>query len=327
MALGIGQSTLAADDRAATGWGAALANAARIACPPLLFGFRLWASVCLALFIAFWLQLDNPFWAGTSAAIVCQPQLGASLRKARYRIIGTLVGAVTIVVLTAWFPQERIGFLVGLALWGGICAFAATLFRNFASYAAALAGYTAAIIAADTLGATGGPSSEVFMLAVTRASEIWIGILCAGIVLVGTDFGGAPRRLAAVLAAVSADIATRFGSTLVSAGSESFDAQQPVRRELIRQVTALDPLIDQAIGESSRLRYHSPVLQAAVDGLFAALAAWRVIAARLTRSSPDRARGEVATILHSIPEELRGASAPGETTAWITDPIGIAPTL
>jgi len=323
MALGIGQSTLAADDRVATGWGAALANAARLAGPPLLFGFRLWASVCLALFIAFWLQLDNPFWAGTSAAIVCQPQLGASLRKAQYRIIGTLVGAVTIVVLTAWFPQDRIGFLVGLALWCGICAFAATLFRNFASYAAALAGYTAAIIAADTLGATGGPSSEVFMLAVTRASEIWIGILCAGVVLVGTDFGGAPRRLAAVLAEVSADIATRFGSTLVSAGSDSFNAQQPVRRELIRQVTALDPLIDQAIGESSRLRYHSPVLQAAVDGLFAALAAWRVIAARLTRSSPDRARGEVATVLHSIPEELRGASVPGETTAWITDPIGI----
>ena len=38
---------------------------------PLLFGVRLWASVCLALFVAFWLELDNPFWAGTSAAIVC----------------------------------------------------------------------------------------------------------------------------------------------------------------------------------------------------------------------------------------------------------------
>ena len=28
-----------------------------------------WASVCLALYIAFWLELDNPYWAGTSAAI------------------------------------------------------------------------------------------------------------------------------------------------------------------------------------------------------------------------------------------------------------------
>jgi len=323
MALGIGQSALAADDGAAAGRSAALANATRIAGPPLLFGFRLWASVCLALFIAFKLELDNAHWAGTSAAIVCQPFLGASLRKARYRIIGTVIGAVTIVVLTAWFPQDRVGFLVGLALWGGICAFAATLFRNFASYAAALAGYTAAIIAADVLGATGGPSSEVFMLAVTRASEIWIGILCAGIVLIGTDFGGAPRRLAGVLAAVSADIATRFGSTLVSVGSNLSDVQQPARRELIRQVSALDPLIDQAIGESSRLRHHSPVLQAAIDGLFAALAAWRIVAARLARTSPDGAREEAGAVLRSIPEELLYAAPSGETTPWITNPIGM----
>jgi Fusaric acid resistance protein family len=68
-------------------------NAARAAGPPLLFGLRLWASVCLAFYIAFWLELDNAFWAGTSAAIVCQAHLGASLRKGWYRMIGTLVGA------------------------------------------------------------------------------------------------------------------------------------------------------------------------------------------------------------------------------------------
>jgi uncharacterized membrane protein YccC len=61
------------------------------------------ASVCLALFVEIWLELDNPYWAGASVAIVCQPYLGASLRKSRYRIIGTLVGATMIVVLTAWF--------------------------------------------------------------------------------------------------------------------------------------------------------------------------------------------------------------------------------
>lgn len=82
------------------------------------FGFRLWASVCRALHGAFWLELDNPFWAGTSAAIVCQPQLGASLRKGWLRMIGTLVGAVMCVVLTACFPQDRALFLGGLALWG-----------------------------------------------------------------------------------------------------------------------------------------------------------------------------------------------------------------
>ena len=61
--------------------------------PPLLFGLRLSASVSLALYVAFWLKLEEPFWAGTSAAIVCQPHLGASLRKGWFRIIGTLVVA------------------------------------------------------------------------------------------------------------------------------------------------------------------------------------------------------------------------------------------
>ena len=141
-------------------------NAANAVGPAMLFGLRLWASVCLALYVAFWLQLDNPSWAGTSAAIMCQPQLGASLRKGWYRMIGTLVGAVMIVVLTALFVQERALFLLSLALWGAACALVATLLRNFAAYAAALAGYTTAIVAADSLGAFGGPNSDVFMLAV-----------------------------------------------------------------------------------------------------------------------------------------------------------------
>ena len=98
---------------------------------PLLFGLRLWASVSLALFLAFWLELDHPYWAGTSAAIVCQPQLGASLRKGWFRMIGTAIGASMIVVLTACFPQDRIGFLALLALWGAICAYGATVLRNF----------------------------------------------------------------------------------------------------------------------------------------------------------------------------------------------------
>ena len=258
-----------------------LANAARAAGPPLLFGLRLWASVCLALYVAFWLELDNAYWAGTSAALVCQPHLGASLRKGWYRIIGTLVGAVLIVVLTGVFPQNRFGFLVGLALLGGACALVATLLHNFAAYAAALAGFTAAIIASDQLGATGGPDGQAFMLAVYRVSEIWIGIVSAGIVLAGTDFGDAPRRLAAQFAALLAEIANGFSSSLALATVGSSDTLQPVRRELIRRVTALDPVIDESIGESSTLRYHSPLLRNAFEGLFTALAGWRSVMVRL----------------------------------------------
>jgi uncharacterized membrane protein YccC len=289
---------------------------------PLLFGLRLWTSVCLALFVAFSLQLDDPFWAGTSAAIVCQPQLGASLRKGWFRMVGTVVGAVVIVVLTAFFPQDRLAYLGLLALWCSICAFGATLLRNFASYAAALAGYTAAIVGVSTLGATGGASPDVFMLAITRATEICLGIVSAGIVLAGTDLGGAQRRLAASLADLAAQIMRRFSRMLAPAGPGSPDTQIE-RREFIRRVIALDPMIDQAIGESSHLRYRSPTLQTAVLGLFRALDGWRGVATHLERSSGDMDRHNVEVILRIIPPGLRLAQEPGSPARWMDDPIAL----
>jgi len=297
-------------------------RALRAAGPPLLFGLRLWASVCLALYVAFWLELDNAFWAGTTAAIVCQPHLGASLRKGWFRLIGTVVGAIAIVVLTACFPQDRTLFLLGLALWGAVCALVATVLRNFAAYSAALAGYTAAIIASDQLGSTGGLNGEAFMLAVTRASEICIGIVCAGVILAGTDLGHARRRLAALIAAISAEIAGRFTGALaaVAAGSGLPDTQ-PARRELVRRVIALNPVIDEAFGESSQLRYHSPILQRATDGLFAALAGWRTIAVHLEALPQQQAGREAGTVLQSVPRELR--PAPVQGARWIAGPAGL----
>ena len=319
----------------ARGWPVAstaawLTDALRAAGPPLLFGLRLWASVCLALYVAFWLELPNAYWAGTSAAIVCQPHLGASLRKGWYRMIGTVVGAVAAVVLTACFPQDRAPFLVGLALWGAGCAFVSTLLKNFAAYSAALAGYTVAIIANDQLGATGGPNGQAFMLTVYRASEICIGIVCAGIVLAGTDFGQAHRRLGALFAAISSEVTGRFVATLAVVGT-NFDETQKVRRELVRRVIALDPVIDEAFGESSQLRYHSPVLQTAVYGLFAALASWRAVAVHLRSLAPDRARLETKAVLQGVPDELRSAPEQGDggpgrgagPSRWIADPVGL----
>ena len=294
-------------------------GALQAAVPALLFGLRLWASVCLALYVAFWLELDTPSWAGTTAAIVCQPHLGASLRKGWFRLIGTVVGAVAIVVLTACFPQNRAAFLVSLALWGAACAFVATVLRNFAAYAAALAGYTAAIIASDQLGATGGLNGQAFMLAVTRASEICIGIVCAGIVLAGTDLGGARRRVASLFASLSAEIACRFIGTLADAGAE-FEQTQTIRRELVRRVIALDPVIDEALGESSELRYHSPVLQNALDGLVRALANWRTVAVVLTRLPQERARQEAGAVVAEVPEQLHARLAEDEAARWLAGP-------
>jgi uncharacterized membrane protein YccC len=291
--------------------------------PSLLFGLRLWASVSLALHVAFWLELDNPFWAGTSAAIVCQPQLGASLRKGWYRLIGTVIGAAMSVVLVGCFPQNRILFLGALTVWAAACAFAATLLRNFASYSAALGGYTVAIIAGDLFGSTGSvDANAAFLLAVSRASEICLGIVCAGIVLAGTDFGGARRWLAAQFADLSAEITMGFVRALAMAGHEFIDTQDS-RHEFIRRVVALDPVIDQALGESARIRYHSPLLQNAVDGLFTALSGWRALANHVHELPAGETRQEAAAVLETLPLELRLASRPGVSQRWMDHPVAL----
>jgi uncharacterized membrane protein YccC len=295
---------------------ATLKRAVRAAGPPLLFGLRMWASVCLALYIAFWLQLENPSWAGTTAAIVCQPSIGASLRKGWFRLIGTFIGAVAIVVMTACFPQDRDRFLICLALWGAGCAFVATILRNFAAYAAALAGYTAAIIASDQLGATGGLNGDAFMLAVYRSSEIALGIVCAGVVIGLTELPGTRRRLAGLFADLTAGITAGFTRTLAFAGPLD---TRPIRRDFILRVTALDPVIDETLGESTQIRYHSPVLQKAVDGLFVALAGWRAVGNRLVRMPREEAQHEAAAVLQCLPQELTHA----EQDRWTADPSGL----
>jgi hypothetical protein len=207
-------------------------------------------------------------------------------------MIGTVVGAVAIVVLTACFPQNRVAFLAGLALWGAGCAFVARVLRNSLAVAAQLAVITAAIIASSELGATGGANGDAFMLAVIRCTEICIGIVSAGVVLAGTDFGNASRRLATLIGEISTEVMRRFVGTLALAGP-GLPETQPMRQELLRRVIALDSVIDEAIGESAQLRYNSPVLQTAVNGLFGAMpagASWRFTwpSCRMTRLGRGR---------------------------------------
>jgi len=290
--------------------------AVRASQPALLCGVRMAASVCLALYVALWLQLDNPYWAGASAAAVCQPTLGASFRKGWYRMVGTVLGAWVIVVITGCFIQSRAAFLISLAMWGAVCAAIATLLRNFASYGAALASTTAIIIGCDTLGVTGGPDGQTFLLAVTRATEICIGIVCAGIILAATDFGGARQRLAAQFAALLSDIQAGLARTL-HVPSLHPQCLQSIRRELIGRVVALEPIVDQTIGESSEIRYHSPVLARASEGLFDALVGWQAIANHVVRLPLNVADEQVNAVERFVPrdfagiEQLESATLPG----------------
>lgn len=279
----------------------------RVATPAILFGLRMWASVCLSLWVAFTLQLSEPSWAATTAALVCQPLLGASLRKSSFRMIGTVIGAVAIVIIASYSRQDRGIFLVSLALWCAGCAFIATLLTNFAAYAAALAGYTAAILAIDVLGPVGATQGSVETFAIYRSIEICVGIVCAGVVLALTDLGHSRRALAAQFTSLAAAIMGGFMDCFVI-GSPDQSRLQPLRRELLRRVIALDPIIDSAIGEASDLRYRSRVLQQAVAGLMETISAWRKVAFSIEKNTDGAIEGEADIVHRQLPHDRLSAS-------------------
>lgn len=272
--------------------------------PRLLFGLRLSASVCLALFITYYLELQNAFWAATTAAIVCQPNLGASIQKGRFRALGSTIGALVVVSLLALFPQQRGPLFLLLALFCGLCAVAATLLRNLAAYAAALAGITSTIIFADTVA---DPSSAAF-LAIVRVGEICIGICAACLVAMLSDMGAARRQLAALITRISATLLAGFSAEIAS--GQDARASRDTRVALTRELGPLNLAIDAALGEQPPIFADRTRLRRISFQLLDALTSWRN-AARI-----DDRLGSSTT----VQAELRDALASIDVAQLQSDP-------
>ncbi|WP_232275777.1 FUSC family protein [Komagataeibacter oboediens] len=140
------------------------------------FGFALRTTIAalLALVIALWMEMDDPQWAAMTTWIVAQNSRGQSMSKARWRLLGTVCGAVAGVTLIAAMPQSSWLFFPVLAVWVGICCGLATFLRNFHSYALVLMAFTSGLIA---LNAADDPR-DVFAIAMSRSTYIFLGILC-----------------------------------------------------------------------------------------------------------------------------------------------------
>ena len=277
--------------------------------PRLAFGLRLATSVCLTLSITYWLELPNSFWAATTAAIVCQPSFGASLQKGRFRIIGTLIGALAMVALLGIFAQQRDLLILGMALFCGFCGFAAIALQGFAAYAAALAGITATIIFADTL----SDPTNAFFLSLIRVSEIGIGIGAATLVLLVTDPGLAGRQLSVLLVRVAGELTAGFIASMTSEAET--DAMRATRRGVVHSLAPLNAAIGAAIAGSGRCHARRGNLTAARDALIAALVSWRTIG-----HHPGRISGEDTATTRAVLGQLL---APLAATSIGRDPAGI----
>ena len=137
--------------------------------------------MCLALTVAYYLNLDEPYWAMTSAAVVSFPTVGGVISKSLGRIAGSLLGAIAALLLAGHTLNEPWFFLLSMSAWLGFCTWACAHFTNNVAYAFQLAGYTAAIIAFPMVNIT--EASQLWDIAQARVCEVIVGILCGGMMM------------------------------------------------------------------------------------------------------------------------------------------------
>ncbi|CCB67608.1 MULTISPECIES: FUSC family protein [unclassified Hyphomicrobium] len=202
-----------------------------------IFALKTFAAAIAALYIAMWLDLPRPYWALTTVYITSQVLVGATLSKALFRVLGTMLGAaasVAIVPNLVNTPELLIG---AMALWVAVCLYVSLLSRTSTSYMPMLAGYTAALVGFPEVDAPG----SIFDAALARTEEISIGILCAA-VFSSVIF---PQSVRPVLAARLGAWATDARNWIVGVlgNTLSFAESHADRLRLAARAVALDALI------------------------------------------------------------------------------------
>jgi uncharacterized membrane protein YccC len=150
----------------------------RYGVPAALFSLKCLAAAVLALFVAYSIGLERPYWAFLTSYIVAQPMAGAVISKAVFRAIGTLIGAIFAVAIVPPLVNAPELLVLAMASWLGLCVFVSLLDRTPRGYMFVLAGYTACLIVFPDV----DTPQTIFTVASLRVQEILIGIACGSLI-------------------------------------------------------------------------------------------------------------------------------------------------
>lgn len=149
----------------------------------------------LSLWLAFYLELDQPYWAMLNTGILIKPMPGAIVFKSIARVIGTFMAVTVAITFIAMFAQYLELLIIALIGWMALAVFVASRFRDNLQYACIIPGYVGAVIILKAI--TGDDPGDVFWIAVARAQET----ILAVIVVVAVSFifssGASARKYAA----------------------------------------------------------------------------------------------------------------------------------
>ena len=182
-------------------------------------------------------ELARPEWAAWTVLSVSLATRASSLEKAAWRAVGTLIGMVASLAITAAFAQDTLAFDVALAMWLGMATMLASTARRQDQYGFALIGFTVPII---TLSSVAQPES-VFSTAVDRCSSLLLGIACAhaSAALVASGVGTTRVSLANKVEAAARDCAEWW-----RAGRDGHWGAAPVQAVLTLSTTVSDALVE-----------------------------------------------------------------------------------
>jgi uncharacterized membrane protein YccC len=280
----------------------------------LLFSVNSFAAAMLALYIGFALGLPRPYWAMTTAYIVSQPLAGAVRSKAVYRLLGTMLGAAAAVAMVPNLVNAPVLLCLAMALWVGGCLTISLLDRTPRSYILMLAGYTAAIVGFPAVNQPGA----IFEIAVSRAVEIGLGILCATLVhslvfprAVGTVLR---QRLAAWLGE-----ADRWAlDVLKGRGADALDRD---RRHLAAAASEIHLLAVHLPFDTSRLRETTGAVRAFHDRMLLLIPLLSGLADRM-EALKDVADADVREALNAVAAWIE-AGAPREPGMTLTERLQV----
>jgi uncharacterized membrane protein YccC len=267
----------------------------------VIFSLKTFAAGLLALYLAFWLGLDEPKWAIMTVFIVSQPDSGMVLAKSFFRLLGTVAGALVSTGLVFSLSQYGALFLASIAAWIGLCNFAARAVRNFNSYGFLLAGYSTAIIGIPAALNTGG----AYPLILARFTEISLGIACAGLMsrLI------LPRDMTSKLLVLTRELSRRAErlATLAINSPHRPGYLAAERVQLVKDLAAAEAMRSSAFFESTETRLLDEALRHRLDAALHLIAmAEKPLPERCSTLCPDFER----------PRKLASLIAASDDTPW-----------
>src|ERR1700687_5723085 len=263
------------------------------------FALRIWAAMMVALYAAFWLQLERPPPPAVPSAILARPTRGQAYQKAVYRVLATLIGVVASFVIAGLFPQSRSLFVIGFAGWLGLCVYVGGLLDGNRAYSGILSGYTVALVAVTQIDSP----QNIFSAGVNRGAAIAVGIAARALI---SELVAAPNVHAGLSGKLIAAHRRVHAFALAILRGESAHPIQSAA--LLREITALHPDITALVAESSGGGARGAAARTAAVALVAEVSAAGALASLPAATLPSLRR----TLADVLGADVPGADALGE---------------